>query len=87
MNDIALSILRYLADNPEAGDTAEGIAEWWLPVGDARPGRSNLEQALSELTAGGWLVVSRGADARRRYRLAPSQMDAVAAFRRREGGA
>ena len=28
--DICSFILAYLSDNPDAGDTFEGIVEWWL---------------------------------------------------------
>lgn len=26
------AILRYLHDHPDAADTVEGIAKWWLPA-------------------------------------------------------
>ncbi len=28
--DIARMILNYLRNNPDAGDTLEGISKWWL---------------------------------------------------------
>jgi len=85
MNAIALQILAYLAENPDASDTAEGIADWWLPAGAARPRRAVLERALSDLTAEGWLSASRGIDATVRYRMAPHQEAAIAALRREDG--
>jgi hypothetical protein len=69
---ISRQILDYLARNPEASDTAEGIAEWWLPPG-AAPLPADVERALDELTAGGWLLAQRGTDASTRYRLAPAR--------------
>jgi len=79
MHETALQILAYLAENPDAGDTAEGIAEWWLPAGAARPPLASVERALAELTAEGWLSASRGVDARTRYRLAPGKADGAGA--------
>ena len=70
MHELAWQILSYLADNPEANDTVEGIAQWWLV--ERRTGKpgSRVEQALSELTAAGLVAASRGADGRARYRMA-----------------
>jgi len=85
MHEIAREILAYLAENPDAADTAEGIAGWWLPAGKASPPRASLESALAELTAAGWLSENRGMDARSRYRLARDKVAAIAAFRRESG--
>ncbi len=80
MQSIAREILAYLAENPDASDTAEGIADWWLPAGATTPPRAGIEQVLAELTATGWLSESRGRDARLRYRLAPQRAAALAAL-------
>ena len=32
VNEVVDAILRYLARHPDAADTGEGIARWWLPV-------------------------------------------------------
>lgn len=29
--EVVDAILRYLASHPDAADTSEGIAKWWLP--------------------------------------------------------
>lgn len=69
MHELAWQILSYLADNPEANDTVEGIAQWWLERRTDEPG-PRVERALSELAAAGLVAASRAADGRVRYRLA-----------------
>lgn len=53
---LEMCIRRYLADNPGAADTAEGIAAWWLPLsfGHATPAR--IEEALNRLIRSGDLA-------------------------------
>lgn len=73
MHELSLQILSYLADNPEANDTVEGIEQWWLLEQRIREERARVERALSELAAAGLVSASRGADGRTRYRLAASR--------------
>ena len=68
MHDLALRILAYLDQNPGAADTSEGIAEWWL-----LERKEQVEEALAELEAEGWVISSRQADSRVRYRLSPKR--------------
>ena len=69
MDDLSLRILSYLADNPEANDTAEGIVHWWLLEREIRDETARIERSLSDLVAGGWLIETQGADRRVRYRM------------------
>ena len=32
LNEVVDAILRYLANHPDAADTSEGIAKWWIPA-------------------------------------------------------
>ena len=32
LTEVVDAILRYLASHPDAADTSEGIAKWWLPT-------------------------------------------------------
>jgi hypothetical protein len=50
VRQIAYDILAYLSENPDAKDTAEGIAEWWLSDSDqAKPNKALVEESLAEL--------------------------------------
>jgi hypothetical protein len=62
------AILAYLAEHPEAMDTPEGIAEWWLMRHQVRTGVSVIVRALRRLTDSGVLEELGGGDVRR-YRL------------------
>lgn len=68
------AIERYARAHPNASDTAEGIAEWWIPRGH-RWTPDDLQRALDELVAssvlrctrlpGGTLLYSVSREARR----------------------
>jgi hypothetical protein len=75
MHDLARRILAYLDENPDANDTCEGIAEWWLLEREIRERQAQVEQALAELVAEGWVIASRRADARVHYRLNPDRRE------------
>jgi hypothetical protein len=54
-------ILRYLIAHPDAKDTVDGIARWWIaPPGDDAPRRGwtrdVVQEAIDELVARGWVV-------------------------------
>jgi hypothetical protein len=61
-------ILSYLVDHPEAGDTLEGIVEWWLLHQKIRFETRTVSQAIAELVAQGLIIEQKGADARIIYR-------------------
>jgi hypothetical protein len=45
--EIALQILEYLKDHPQAKDTIEGISQWWLRLGEAKHRLADVEAALA----------------------------------------
>jgi NADH:ubiquinone oxidoreductase subunit D len=51
--NIAEQILKYLGKRPEAGDTLEGIATWWLRQQQIDESVELIRQAIQELKAGG----------------------------------
>ncbi len=58
---IAREILAYLLDHPDAQDTLEGVAEWWLLEQKIKDRIPLVKEALEELVEKG-LVVERKAE-------------------------
>jgi hypothetical protein len=68
-------ILSYLLENPDAGDTLEGIVEWWLLHQKIRYETRNVSQAIAELVSDGLIVTQKGPDSRIIYRANRSSED------------
>ena len=49
--EIARAILRYLKEHPEAKDTLDGIAQWWLVREWTERRRAEIERAVSFLVS------------------------------------
>jgi len=62
-------ILAYLMDNPDAGDTFEGIAEWWLLHQRIKFETRTVSDAVAKLAAEGLIVAEKGSDSRPIYRV------------------
>ena len=56
-DSLADDILRYLVEHPEAQDSAEGIADWWLTERRVRQGIAEVEAALARLVDQGLVEV------------------------------
>jgi hypothetical protein len=69
-DELAEAILGYLAERPQAADTLEGIAEWWLLRQQVRVVVARVERVLGRLTACGILEETGTGDSRR-YRVHP----------------
>lgn len=61
-------ILAYLLENPDAGDTFEGIVEWWLLHQKIRFETRTVSLAIAKLVADGLIVEQKGSDSRVIYR-------------------
>jgi hypothetical protein len=66
--DLYRAVLEYLSKNPDAMDTLEGIAEWWVMRQRIHIGVTNLSRVLDQLVEDG-LVEDIGPMERPRYRL------------------
>jgi Fe2+ or Zn2+ uptake regulation protein len=66
--EVAQSILAYLAEHPKAMDTAEGIAQWWIMRQQVRVTATTVSRVLHQLAEKG-LLEEFGDGEQRRYRL------------------
>jgi hypothetical protein len=76
---LAKEILSYMARNPDAHDTLEGIVEWWLLEHRIRTRTTLVRNALGELAALGIVDETVSGD-RPRYRISPRYRDQLQAF-------
>ena len=65
---VAEAFLNYLADRPQAMDTEEGIAEWWLMRQHATAAAETVRKVLKQLIETG-RIEAVGAGEHTRYRL------------------
>ena len=56
--EMAAAVLQYLTDHPQAMDTLEGIAEWWIARQQIRVEIDTLARVLQRLTEQGLLEAS-----------------------------
>lgn len=75
--EVALKILNYLAEHPNAADTVEGIVQWWLLEREIVEEEEKVGQALDLLVRKGLLVSVQAADARRHYHLNAKQIEEI----------
>jgi len=64
---IAFALVRYLRLHPQASDTAEGIARWWLR-GEIDMDVRRVQQALDWMNEAGLIESIHAGDGRKRYR-------------------
>ena len=73
-------ILSYLSDNPDAGDTFEGIVEWWLLDQRIKFETRNVSEAVSRLVSDGLIVEHEEADSRTIYRVNTTRKKTIRAI-------
>ena len=67
--EVRYHILAYLCDNPNAGDSFDGIVEWWLLHQRIKFETRNISEAVRKLVAEGLILEDEGSDSRITYRL------------------
>ena len=68
-SQVSHDILAHLCEYPEASDTVEGIADWWLLEQKISNGITIIEDALHQLVTEGFVLKHEGRDSRRHYRI------------------
>jgi hypothetical protein len=87
MEQVAYNILAYLAENPEAQDTLEGIVGWWLSGQAAKSNTALIEGALTELVNRGLVLARSGKGARTYYKVNRRRLKEISALLAGRGGA
>lgn len=64
-SEVAQNILSYLGKNPDASDTPEGIAKWWL---EGAYSLHEVRAALAELVEAGLVAERRAENSNVHYR-------------------
>ncbi len=68
-SQIAVEILSYLDENPEAQDTLDGVIQWWLLERKIKYQITLVKEALSELVKDGLVVEKESLDSQTRYQV------------------
>lgn len=83
--EIAHDVLAYLIKNAEAGDTLEGIVEWWLLEQEIRRGSAEVKETLDELVARQLIGEYERPDKRVHYRINPGKEKEIRTLVERKG--
>ncbi len=80
---IMQEILAYLSEHPDAQDTLEGVAEWWLLRQKVRHKSQKVKEVLSELTTKGLILEYKGKDRHTYYRVNRSRYEEIKAMKQK----
>ena len=75
--ELASDILRYLRSHTEAGDTLEGIAQWWLLREWAERRLHDVEHAIDLLVEAGLVKKKMRSGQEARYEMNPARKDEI----------
>ena len=81
---MARAILRYLQGQPDAKDTLEGIAQWWLSKECTERKANQIESSLSDLVSRGLVIEGRREDMPPYYWLNRAKQNKISEFLRKE---
>jgi hypothetical protein len=74
---IALQILRYMEEHPQAKDTIEGISQWWLAREAGEYRLADVERAVTRLVAKDLIVTNNRKGSARCYGANPRRLEAI----------
>ncbi|MGA1841145.1 MAG: hypothetical protein ACMUIU_11020 [bacterium] len=66
---IAFEVLSYLYKHPNAQDTVEGIAQWWIMERQINQTISDVEKALALLCSKRWIIAIQIPDSNILYKI------------------
>jgi len=81
---ITCEILAYLAEHPDAQDTLEGIAAWWLLEQKIKHTTVEVEKSLAELMDKGFIVECDGKDLHTYYRINRKKYEEIKAINNKQ---
>ncbi|MEE8583563.1 MAG: hypothetical protein V3T83_01800 [Acidobacteriota bacterium] len=73
----AARILAYLAQNPDAQDSLEGILNWWLPLRHLAGRTGRVKAALAELASEGLILEREAMGSPKRYRVNRGRLEEI----------
>lgn len=85
-SEITNEIMTYLANHPNAADTLDGVAKWWLLDRADKLQLGQVKQALDELVAKGLVAAQKGGDSKIVYRVNRSRLEDIKKRSRGEVG-
>ncbi len=84
-SQIIYEILGYLAENPEAQDTLDGIIQWWLLEWNIKYQMEIVKEVIAELVAKGFIREIKTGDGQVRYQSNQSKQEEIQLFLRERG--
>jgi len=75
--ELGLAILRYLESHPEAKDTLEGIAQWWLMQERSKRMLGDVERAAAWLCSQGLILETQRPGVPPYYQLNPQKREEI----------
>jgi hypothetical protein len=77
---VANEILAYLAEHPDAQDTADGIVQWWILEQCVNRQAPLVKEAIRELAAKRLIIGHKAADSQVHYRINRRRTAEIAAL-------